>query len=57
VVADRALEERRWATPELLAVEQQLVTSATGRTGEQAAVASHQVVGEALAAHPTAGAD
>ena len=32
VVADRALEERRWSTPELLAVEQRLVTSATGRT-------------------------
>jgi conjugative relaxase-like TrwC/TraI family protein len=57
VVADRALEERRWSTPELLAVEQRLVTSATGRTGEQTAVASHQAVGEALAAHPTAGSD
>jgi hypothetical protein len=33
VVADRALEERRWSTPELLAVEQRLVTAATGRTG------------------------
>jgi ATP-dependent exoDNAse (exonuclease V) alpha subunit len=41
----------------LLAVEQRLVTSATGRTDEQAAVVSHQAVGEALAAHPTAGAD
>jgi conjugative relaxase-like TrwC/TraI family protein len=57
VVADRALEERRWSTPELLAVEQRLVTNATGRTGEQTAVASHQAVGEALAAHPTAGPD
>jgi conjugative relaxase-like TrwC/TraI family protein len=57
LVADRALEERRWSTPELLAVEQQLVTSATGRTGEQTAVASHEAVGEALAAHPTAGTD
>jgi hypothetical protein len=57
VVADRALEERRWSTPELLAVEQRLVTRATGRTGEQTAVASHQVVGDALAAHPTAGPD
>jgi hypothetical protein len=55
VVADRALEERRWSTPDLLAVEQRLVTAATGRTGEQTAVASHQAVGEALAAHPTAG--
>jgi conjugative relaxase-like TrwC/TraI family protein len=57
VVADRALEERRWSTPDLLAVEQRLVTSATGRTGEQAAVVSHQAVREALAAHRTAGAD
>jgi hypothetical protein len=57
VVADRALEERRWSTPDLLAVEQRLVTSATGRTGEQTAVASHQAVREALAAHPTSGAD
>jgi conjugative relaxase-like TrwC/TraI family protein len=57
VVADRALEERRWSTPELLAVEQRLVTSATGRTGEQAARVSHQAVRDALAAHATAGAD
>ena len=57
VVADRALEERRWSTPELLAVEQRLIESATGRTGEQAAVACHQAVRDALAAHPTAGPD
>ena len=57
VVADRALEERRWSTPDLLAVEQRLVTSATGRTGEQLAVVSHQVVRDALDAHPTAGPD
>ena len=57
VVADRALEERRWSTPDLLAVEQRLVESATGRMGEQTAVASHQAVRDALAAHPTAGPD
>jgi conjugative relaxase-like TrwC/TraI family protein len=57
VVADRALEERRWSTPELLAVEQRLVESATGRTGEQTAVASHEAVRAAAAAHPTAGID
>jgi conjugative relaxase-like TrwC/TraI family protein len=57
VVADRALEERRWSTPELLAVEQQLVTSAVARAGEHTAVASHDAVRAALAAHPTAGAD
>jgi conjugative relaxase-like TrwC/TraI family protein len=57
VVADRALEERRWSTPDLLGVEQQLVTSATGRTGEQTAVVSHQAVRAALVAHPSAGVD
>src|SRR5215213_746882 len=57
VVADRALEERRWSTPDLLAVEQRLVAAASGRTSEQTAVASHEAVREALAAHPTAGAD
>jgi conjugative relaxase-like TrwC/TraI family protein len=57
VVADRTLEERRWSTPDLLAVEQRLVASATGRTAEETAVASHQAVREALAAHPTAGTD
>src|SRR4029453_6723957 len=57
VVADRAGEGHRWATPDLLAVEQRLVTSATGRTEEQTAVASHQAVRDALTAHPTAGTD
>jgi conjugative relaxase-like TrwC/TraI family protein len=57
VVADRALEERRWSTPELLAVERRLVESATGRTGEQTARVAHEAVREALAAHPTAGQD
>jgi hypothetical protein len=42
VVADRALEERRWSTPDLLAVEQRLVTGATGRTDEQTALVSYQ---------------
>jgi conjugative relaxase-like TrwC/TraI family protein len=57
VVADRALEERRWSAPDLLAVEQRLVTAATDRTSEQTAVVSHQAVRAALAAHPTAGTD
>jgi hypothetical protein len=33
VVAERALEERRWSTPERLATEQRLVAAATGRAG------------------------
>jgi conjugative relaxase-like TrwC/TraI family protein len=57
VVGDRALEERRWSTPDLLAVEQRLVEAATGRTGEQTAMVSHEAVRTALAAHPTAGQD
>jgi conjugative relaxase-like TrwC/TraI family protein len=57
VLADRALEERRWSTPELLAVEQRLVGNAVGRAGEQTTVASHEAVRAALAAHPTAGED
>jgi conjugative relaxase-like TrwC/TraI family protein len=57
VVANRAVEERRWSTADLLAVEQRLVESATGRTGEQTAIASHQAVRDALAVHPTAGPD
>jgi conjugative relaxase-like TrwC/TraI family protein len=57
VVAERALEERRWSTPELLAVEQRLVASAVDRAGERTAVASHEAVRAALVAHPTAGAD
>jgi ATP-dependent exoDNAse (exonuclease V) alpha subunit len=57
VVADRAVEERRWSAPDLLAVEQRLVAAATNRTGDQTAVASHEAVRDALAAHPTAGPD
>ena len=57
VVADRALEERRWSIPELLGVEQQLVTAATSRAGEQTAVVRHGAVRAALKAHPTAGED
>jgi AAA domain/TrwC relaxase len=57
VVTDRNQEERRWSTPDLLAVEQRLVTSATDRMGDETARASHQAVGVALAAHPTAGTE
>jgi conjugative relaxase-like TrwC/TraI family protein len=57
VAAERALEERRWSTPELLGVEQRLVAAAVDRAGEQAAVASREAVRAAVAAHPTADAD
>jgi conjugative relaxase-like TrwC/TraI family protein len=57
VVAERALEERRWSTPELLGVEQRLVAAATGRVGEETAVVAHEAVRAALQAHPSAGED
>jgi conjugative relaxase-like TrwC/TraI family protein len=57
VVADRALEERRWTTPELLGVEQRLVAAAANRTGERAGLVAPEAVREALAAHPSLGED
>jgi conjugative relaxase-like TrwC/TraI family protein len=57
VVADRALEERRWSTPELLGVEERLVAAAVDRTSERSGVASHEAVRQALAAHPSLGRD
>jgi hypothetical protein len=57
VVAERSLEERRWSTPELLEVEGRLVAGAQARRGEQAGVCSAEAVRQALAEHPTIGAD
>jgi conjugative relaxase-like TrwC/TraI family protein len=57
VVAEWALEERRWSTPQLLGVEQRLVAAATGRASEHTAVVGHEAVRAALAAQPTAGED
>jgi conjugative relaxase-like TrwC/TraI family protein len=57
VVADRAVEERRWTTPELLGVEQRLVAAAEGRAGERTGLVVPEAVREALAAHPTLGED
>jgi conjugative relaxase-like TrwC/TraI family protein len=57
VVADRAMEERRWTTPELLGVEQRLVAAAEGRTGERAGLVAPAAVREALAAYPSLGED
>jgi conjugative relaxase-like TrwC/TraI family protein len=57
VVADRALEERRWSTPELLGVEQRLVAAAVGRAGERAGLVAPEAVREALGAHPSLGED
>ena len=57
VVADRAVQERRWSTPELLGVEGRLVAAAVGRAGERTGVARHAAVRQALAAHPSLGTD
>jgi hypothetical protein len=57
VVADRALEERRWTTPELLGVEQRLVAAAAGRTSARTALVAPEAVREALAAHLSLGAE
>jgi conjugative relaxase-like TrwC/TraI family protein len=57
VVADRAVEERRWTTPELLGVERRLVAAAVDRVGERTGMVVPGAVREALAAHPTLGED
>jgi conjugative relaxase-like TrwC/TraI family protein len=68
--ADRFLEERgvrvgrdrrlgvdRFSTPELLALERQLVESATERAGERCAVVRPELVRQVLDRHTTAGED
>jgi conjugative relaxase-like TrwC/TraI family protein len=57
VLGEQAAGERRYTTPELLAVEERLLAAAVGRSGEQAAVCSHETVRATLAAYPTIGAD
>jgi conjugative relaxase-like TrwC/TraI family protein len=69
-VADRFLEERavrvgrdrrlgvdRFSTPELLALERQLVDGATARAGERCAVVRPELVRQVLDRHATAGED
>jgi conjugative relaxase-like TrwC/TraI family protein len=57
VMAEPAVGERRWTTPELLQVEERLLAAAVGRAAEQVGVCSSSVVRDALAAHPTVGVD
>jgi conjugative relaxase-like TrwC/TraI family protein len=57
VVAERSLEERRWSTPELLQVERDVVDAALWRRGTGTAACSAEAVRQALAEHPTIGAD
>jgi conjugative relaxase-like TrwC/TraI family protein len=57
VMAEHTVGERRWTTPELLQVEQRLLDAAVGRAAEQVGVCSPDGVRDALAAHPSIGAD
>jgi conjugative relaxase-like TrwC/TraI family protein len=54
---DRRLGVDRFSTPELLALERQLVEGATGRMGEGCAVVRPEVVRQVLDRHSTAGQD
>jgi conjugative relaxase-like TrwC/TraI family protein len=57
VTRDRRLDEPRWSTPELLALEQRLLTSATQRRQTGCAQAPEPIVTGVLARHGSAGAD
>jgi conjugative relaxase-like TrwC/TraI family protein len=54
---DRRLGVDRYSTPELLALERQLVDGATLRAGERCAVVQPEVVRQVLDRHSTAGED
>jgi hypothetical protein len=57
VARDRRLGVERYSTPELLALERQLVDGATKRTGERCAVVRPEVVRQVLDRHTIAGRD
>jgi conjugative relaxase-like TrwC/TraI family protein len=57
VAHDRRLGVERFSTPELLALERQLVDGATQRVGERCAVVRPEIVRQALDRHTTAGED
>jgi conjugative relaxase-like TrwC/TraI family protein len=57
VARDRRLGVDRYSTPELLALERQLVSGAVERTGERCAVVRPQVVRQVLDRHSSAGED
>jgi conjugative relaxase-like TrwC/TraI family protein len=54
---DRRLGVDRYSTPELLALERQLVNGATGRAGENCAVVRPEVLRQVLDRHATVGED
>ncbi len=53
----RGRDERRWSTPEMLAVERALLDAALARQSAAAGVVAQELVGAALAARPTLVAD
>jgi conjugative relaxase-like TrwC/TraI family protein len=57
VAHDRRLGVDRYSTPELLALERQLVDGATQRTGEHCAVVRPEIVRQVLDRHATVGDD
>jgi ATP-dependent exoDNAse (exonuclease V) alpha subunit len=57
VARDRRLGVERFSTPELLALERQLVDGATQREGERCAVVRRELVRQVLDRHITAGED
>jgi ATP-dependent exoDNAse (exonuclease V) alpha subunit len=57
VAHDRRLGVERFSTPELLALERQLVDGATQRAGERCAVVRPEVVRQVLDRHASAGED
>jgi len=54
---DRRLGVERFSTPELLTLERQLVSGATGRAGEKCAVVRPEMVRQVLDRHRSAGDD
>jgi conjugative relaxase-like TrwC/TraI family protein len=57
VAQDRRLGVERFSTPELLALERQLVDGATQRTSERCAVVRPELIRQVLDRHTTAGED
>jgi conjugative relaxase-like TrwC/TraI family protein len=57
VAHDRRLGVDQFSTPELLALERQLVDGATGRTGERCAVVRPEIIRQVLDRHSTVGDD
>jgi conjugative relaxase-like TrwC/TraI family protein len=57
VTRDRRLDEPRWSTPELLALEQRLLTDATERQQTGCTQVAEPLVTGVLARHGSAGAD